>query len=146
MKLEELRKFLIIEKYLKEWTGRYPAEWTINSDGTVDVEGSVVPDNFHGSKLPFKFRIVTKRFDLSLCRSITSLENCPYEVGEFFSCSNNPITSLEFAPKKTEHFDINNYNVPVRFTEADIRKICEADNIYCGSGNKYQDWKPTIKI
>ena len=62
--------------------------YTINSDGSIDVDGSV---NLYGrnlTKLPIKFRNVSGYFDCSY-NKLTSLEGSPTHVGDYFSCSIN---------------------------------------------------------
>jgi len=95
--------------------------WTLNPDGTVDVNDSVdlsIPmgwllSSYSGqksgvgkeflksmvplSKLPLKFGRVTGDF---LCQYnlLTSLEGCSIEIGGSFNCSDNQLTSLEGCP------------------------------------------------
>jgi hypothetical protein len=73
--------------------------YTINGDGTVDVDGNV--DLAYGkfSKLPLKFGRVTGRFS---CHNIklTTLDGCPKEVGGSFLCNDNQLTTLEGCPKE----------------------------------------------
>jgi len=71
--------------------------YTINSDGSIDVDGSVCLSNNFSKKLPLVFNKVTGDF---LCDSnkLTSLEGAPKMVGGCFDCSYNELTSLEFAP------------------------------------------------
>ena len=93
--------------------------WTLNSDGLVDVDGHV---NLNGKvlytigrysleKLPLKFGTVTGYF---LCNNnkLTTLEGAPHTVGNSFGCDGNKLTSLEFAPKSVgEHFWCNYNNI-----------------------------------
>lgn len=73
--------------------------WSINSEGLVDVDDSV--DLYYQglSKLPLKFGKVTGLFNCSENR-LTSLEGAPKEVGGYFGCSNNKLTTLEGGPEK----------------------------------------------
>jgi hypothetical protein len=74
-------------------------KYKINEDLTVDVNGDV---NFYDKSLsiiPVKFGIVSGRFNISK-NKLTSLENCPKEVGEDFICVNNKLISLEGCPEK----------------------------------------------
>ena len=121
MKLEELRKNLIEEKYLNRWVEE--GTWSWNVDGSVDVQGDIViRADFNRSTLPIKFRKVTGRFDCSCCRSIESLINFPEEVGMLFSVSNNKLTSLDGAPKRAKYF--NCHHNTKQFTPEDVRKVC----------------------
>ena len=92
--------------------------YTINSDGSIDVDGDVRLENEGLTKLPLKFGEVTGDFSChgnklitlegapqSLVRSfychsnqLTSLEGGPREVGAYFDCGDNQLTSLEGAP------------------------------------------------
>src|SRR5574344_1156209 len=71
--------------------------YTINDDGSIDVDGMVRLTNKYLTKIPFKFRNVSGSF---WCNSnpLTSLEGAPNSVGGGFYCSDNQLTSLEGAP------------------------------------------------
>jgi hypothetical protein len=73
--------------------------WTLNLDGTVDVDGDVYLSGQRLSKLPLKFGRVTGYFDCSV-NKLTSLEGCPTEIGGGFFCDNNQLTSLVGCPKE----------------------------------------------
>jgi hypothetical protein len=87
-----------IEKLLEEYfdiTG-IP---TINSDGTVDIEGGCqLKHNKKIEKLPVKFGKVSDSFSCGY-NNLTSLEGAPQSVGGDFSCHSNQLTSLEGAPQ-----------------------------------------------
>jgi hypothetical protein len=72
--------------------------YTINSDGSIDVAGDVDISDRELTKLPLKFRNVTGYFS---CRDneLTSLDCAPHSVGGDFDCRNNQLTTLEGAPK-----------------------------------------------
>src|SRR3990167_2174291 len=72
--------------------------YTINSNGTIDVNGDVDLRSRNLSKLPFTFGKVTGYF---LCNynNLTSLIGAPESVGKSFYCRNNKLTSLAGAPK-----------------------------------------------
>jgi len=72
--------------------------YTVNPDGTVDVDGKVNLYNRGITKLPLKFGYVSGDFDCSR-NQLTSLEGAPREVGGHFYCSNNELTSLVGAPE-----------------------------------------------
>lgn len=73
------------------------------SNGTphiiIDVEGNVILSgkNLTNAGIPVKFRRVSGNFDCSN-NQLTSLDFAPEEVGENFYCDNNNITSLSKAP------------------------------------------------
>ena len=94
--------------------------YTINSDGSIDVNGDVNLSYYNLTKLPLKFNIVSGYFfcnnnqltslegspkeisGIFNCRDnkLTSLEGCPKEIGRDFICSNNQLTTLEGGPTK----------------------------------------------
>jgi hypothetical protein len=55
---------------------------------------------------------------------LTSLEGAPKTVGENFGCSYNKLTSLDGAPKFVGG-DFYCRNNSVKFTEKDIRAVCD---------------------
>ena len=72
--------------------------WSINSEGLVDVDGDVY--FFRGlKKLPFRFGTVTGSFRVTNNHELESLEGCPHTVGGNFDCSTNKIKSLKGSPK-----------------------------------------------
>jgi hypothetical protein len=73
--------------------------YTINSDGTVDVEGNVDISKRNLSKLPLKFGRVTGGFYCYI-NKLTTLLGCPMEVGGDFWCHNNQLTTLLGCPKE----------------------------------------------
>ena len=72
--------------------------YTINDDGTIDVDGSVYLCDKELTELPLTFNKVSGYFDCSR-NKLTTLKGCPRWIGRYFSCSNNKLTSLEFSPK-----------------------------------------------
>jgi hypothetical protein len=73
--------------------------WSINSEGLVDVDGGVYLQVGKLSKLPLNFGYVAGDF---LCwdNKLTSLEGCPQSIGGYFWCQYNELTSLEGCPRK----------------------------------------------
>jgi hypothetical protein len=72
--------------------------YTINQDGTVDVDGDVDLYNRRLKNLPLKFGKVGGNFYCGN-NQLTTLEGAPKEVGGNFVCYNNQLTTLEGAPK-----------------------------------------------
>jgi hypothetical protein len=76
--------------------------YTINSDGSVDVEGDVYLSGLYSykklSNIPLKFGYVNGNL-LFNDNQLNSLEGCPKEVGGYFDCSNNELISLEGCPE-----------------------------------------------
>jgi len=73
--------------------------YTVNPDGSVDVDGSVSLSNYRFAKLPLKFGRVSGVFDCSY-NKLTTLEGSPREVGWHFDCSYNKLNTLEGAPRE----------------------------------------------
>jgi hypothetical protein len=71
--------------------------YSINSDGSIDVDGNVDLSSKDLVHIPLKFNKVSGKF---ICDSnrLTSLEGCPKYVGGGFRCDANRLTSLEFCP------------------------------------------------
>ena len=73
--------------------------YTINPDGTVDVDDLVDLFSRGLTKLPLKFGRVTGNFNCNH-NQLTTLEGCPKEVGGNFNCNHNQLTTLEGCPKE----------------------------------------------
>lgn len=92
-----------IKSFNRYWIERilttylYIRDFTINENGSVDVNGNVRMMNMTLDKIPIKFGRVSGEFDCSHNR-ITSLEGCPDWVGGRFNCTFNRITSFCGAP------------------------------------------------
>ena len=71
--------------------------YTINNDGSIDVDGIVDLSQMNLTKISFKFRNVSGSF-YCYNNQLTSLEGSPNTVGGNFHCYNNQLTSLEGAP------------------------------------------------
>jgi len=73
-------------------------DYTINGDGSIDVDGNVDLPWIELTKLPLKFNNVSGAF---LCNGnkLTTLEGCPKSVGGNFNCSFNKLTTLEGSPQ-----------------------------------------------
>jgi hypothetical protein len=67
--------------------------WTLNDDGSIDVDGDVELSFKRLNKLPLKFRNVSGNFNCSF-NNLTSLEGSPKCVGKHFWCNNNKLTSF----------------------------------------------------
>jgi len=123
LQIENIQSKKEIETLLKKY---YIKNYTINSDGSVDVAGNVDLTFKSLTKLPFKFnkvgknfycnvnqladlegvpRVVGRNFDFSFNKLI-NLNGAPQEVKGSFGCPNNQLISLEGAPKEVgSHFD-----------------------------------------
>ena len=67
--------------------------YSINPDGSIDVDGDVDLSYKNLDKIPIKFDVVTGMFYCNN-NNLTSLENCPNEIKSWFNCSSNKLTSL----------------------------------------------------
>ena len=83
--------------------------YTVNDDGSIDVNGSVDLYNCNITELPLVFNKVSGYFDCS-CNRLTSLKGSPKWVGSYFSCSKNKLKSLEFSPDYVGYFFSCEYN------------------------------------
>ena len=72
--------------------------WSINSEGLVDVDGDVILSYKHLTKLPLYFGHVSGHFH---CKGnkLTSLEGCPKLVNGGFYCHFNKLNSLQGGPQ-----------------------------------------------
>ena len=114
----------------KEWLDEMEIEnYTINNDGTVDVDGSVWLDNKGLIEIPVQFNKVSGGFYCSY-NQLTSLEGAPREVGGSFDCSYNQLTSLQGSPTRVGGgFYCGNNKV--EFSEEDVKKVCKVgEDIY----------------
>lgn len=73
------------------------SKYTINDDGSIDVDDNVYLSENRLDRIPIKFNKVSGYFDCGE-NNLTSLENCPNEVGGDFYCFDNKLESLEFGP------------------------------------------------
>jgi hypothetical protein len=85
-------------KEFKEEIEKYDLEdYTINDDGTIDVDGDVNLRDRELYIIPFKFGKVTGSFHCEN-NKLESLEGSPYYVGGDFNCYDNNLLDLEFSP------------------------------------------------
>ena len=94
--MKHLKKFNEIDAICKEYG---ITNYTINQDGSVDVNEPVVLNDMGLRKLPLKFGKVTGSFECEK-NKLTSLRGSPKEVGGDFYCSFNQLITLEGAPIK----------------------------------------------
>ena len=71
--------------------------YTINDDGSIDVNGSVYLYGKGLTELPLTFNKVSGDFNCGR-NNLTSLKGSPRWVGGYFKCDDNQLTSLEFSP------------------------------------------------
>ncbi len=96
LKLFEQKSY---EEHVAEICEKYNIRnWSINSEGLVDVNGIVDLEDKNLNELPLNFGYVSQYFDCS-DNLLTSLKGAPKSVGEFFDCSYNYLTSLQDSPQ-----------------------------------------------
>jgi hypothetical protein len=81
---------LICEKY-------NITNYTVNDDGSIDVNGDVYLINKELTELPLTFNKVTGNFHCHF-NNLTTLKGSPRWIGGRFSCRLNKLTSLDFSP------------------------------------------------
>ena len=81
--------------------------YTINPDGSIDVDGAVDLLHLNLTKIPIKFNNVYGNFDCSY-NLLTSLENSPKWIRDSFFCIENSLTSLEGCPISDMHYYFGN--------------------------------------
>jgi hypothetical protein len=101
---------LICKKYNIE-------NYTVNDDGSIDVDGNVDLLWYRLTELPLNFNRVTGYFNCSR-NKLTSLKGSPRWVGGYFYCSHNQLTSLEFSPDYVGGYFscYNNYLTSLEFS------------------------------
>ena len=84
-------------------------DYTINSDGSIDVDDTVNLQGKNLTKLPLKFRNISGSFDCSY-NNLTNLEGSPIHAGTSFYCDNNKLTTLEGSPTHISGYFYCYYN------------------------------------
>jgi len=89
----------VTHKEIKQWLDAHLIEnYTIGSDGVVDVAGDVILDRFDQIlAIPVQFGNVSGEFNCNNTK-ITSLKGAPHHVDGNFRCSFTKVESLEYAP------------------------------------------------
>ena len=104
--LKLFESFEDIDKICKE----YGIEnYTINPDGSIDVEGDLDIRYYKLTKSPIKFNKINGGFDCGNNKLI-SLERSPIEVNGGFYCYRNNLTTFQFCPKIIRGHLFCNYN------------------------------------
>ena len=105
-------------------------DYTINSQGEIDVNGSVNLSGGDFKELPYKFGTVTGHFNIGDNPNLISLKNCPNKVGFYFRCSYCPkLESLEGCPKVVgDCFYCS--DCKGKFTKEKVYKLCKALRVY----------------
>ena len=121
--------------------------YTINDDGSIDVNGDVDLWNKGLTELPLVFNKVSGNFNCGRNNRLTSLKGCPRWVGNGFYCSNNDLTSLEFSPDYVggdfwcEYNDLTD-NLCDTEIRGDFYTSLEQDGLKCYN---YNEWRKMYK-
>ena len=82
--------------------------YTINPDGSIDVDGRVDLNYRNLTELPLTFNRVNGYFGCGY-NKLTRLKGSPRWISGFFTCVHNNLTSLEFSPEYIgDGFDCSN--------------------------------------
>lgn len=107
-------------------------KYSINSDGSIDVDGNVYLINRGFTKLPLKFNKVSGVFDCSY-NELTTLEGCPREVGNNFNCEHNNLVTLKGGPEFVDGYYkcSSNKLESLKYSPVRIERslFCEGNNI-----------------
>jgi hypothetical protein len=123
-----------IHKICKEYKIK---NYTINDDGSIDVDGDVDISDRSLKEIPINFKNVSGDFDIDSNRLI-SLKGCPERIGGNFNCFDNELTSLEFGPKYVDgsYYCNENRLKSLNFLPNKIGKklFCDDNEIYAFKG------------
>jgi hypothetical protein len=90
----------LISRYIDSICEKFKIDnYTVNEDGTVDVDGDVELSDKGLKKLPLKFGRVTGHFSCNN-NELTTLEGSPSRVGGYFICNSNELTTLKGGPSE----------------------------------------------
>ena len=99
--------------------------YTINSQGEIDVDGDVRLQGKYFKELPYKFGRVYGYFSLARCKDLVSLKNCPNYVDTSFDvdyCSK--LDSLEGCPKEVSGIFFCR-ECKRKFTKEEVQSLCK---------------------
>ena len=104
----------------------YIKNWTLNPDGSIDVDGNVDISYSGLTELPLKFGKVSGNFNCSN-NQLTTLEGCPKSVGGNFNCYSNQLTTFKGCPESISgafncrnNKIVNFYEFPDRLVGIDL--------------------------
>ena len=119
---------------IEDWCRKmYIINYTINSQGEIDVDGNVNLTNKNFKELPYKFGTIKGYFSLRECKNLISLKNCPNYIidNNMFDIDDCiKLKSLEGCPK-----EIGGYFYCRRckreFTKEEVMDLCSVgESIY----------------
>ena len=120
--------------------------YTVNDDGTIDVNGNVDLSNYRLTQLPLRFNRVTGYFHCDY-NKLTTLKGSPRWIGGYFFCSCNQLTSLEFSPDYVGgSFWCNNNQLTDNYCDTEIGggfyTSLKQDGLTI---NNYNEWRKLYK-
>ena len=119
--------------------------YTINDDGSIDVDGNVDLLWYRLTELPLNFNRVTGYFNCSR-NKLTSLKGSPRWVGGYFSCYNNDLTSLEFSPDYVGYyFECTGNKLTNNYCESEIGGYFYTSLKQDGLTDNYNEWRKLYK-
>ena len=122
-----------IKAEIEAWCEKMGIEnYTINSQGEIDVDTRVNLRNKNFEELPYKFGRVIGYFDVGSNPNLTSLKNCPnYIEGSFDVDGCAKLDSLEGCPKEIDSVFYCR-NCKQKFTEEEVKYWCKVKrDIWC---------------
>ena len=106
--------------------------YTINSQGEIDVDGNVSLRYSDFKELPYKFGTVRGWFQLANNKNLKSLKNCPNIVVSVFDVDDCiQLNSLEGCPKKV-YASFYCRRCKGQFTKEEVMSLCKVgkDSIF----------------
>jgi hypothetical protein len=86
-------------EYLELWGIK---NFTINKDGSVDVNGDVDISHRNLIQIPIEFNVVHGNFNCSR-NNLNTLKGCPKYIHGGFNCSNNLLWDFKYFPSSSLH-------------------------------------------
>ena len=101
--------------------------YTINSQGEIDVNGDVNLTDKNFKELPYKFGTIRGYFSLRKCKNLISLKNCPnyiigYNMFDVDGCTK--LNSLEGCPKVVGG-NFWGRHCKRKFTKKEVQSLCD---------------------
>lgn len=114
--------------------------YTINPNGSIDVNGDVSLYGKELTQLPICFNTVTGIFNCSY-NFLTTLKGSPIKVGGDFNCIRNKLTNLMYGPKEVggDYFTIYNKITEFNHYPNSIGNLLYCDDIILPNGMVYKE-------
>ena len=107
-------------------------DYTINSDGSIDVDGNVDLSSRNLSILPIKFKRIMGDFHIQN-NQLATLYGSPIAIGRNFNCFNNQLTNFTNGPKWVGG-DLYAYNNKLAILKGSPHEV--AGNYYISGNDK----------